>query len=360
MSTGGVTEYDSAAFAHKNPGSTYKDHGTFHQNMSAAFDAYLTQKYGFHGIVQCSQHNTLAEAQQWLQWRESQVRAITRPDAKYVATDWTYGAGAGEAAASATTSTQDATSKPSQPAAPATHETPTFFTCSAVANRVQYDSAVFEARADAGYGRRMMFTFSAFLAEKYQISAMPRCTPQPTQAAAQAYADKFAAGVSGGVSQRIATGWVYSTTATAPAQPVASAAAPSAASAPKPVAPPPAAPKPAAPQPVAAATATTAAVAASPPARKTMFVVCKADNDPRTRYYNPPVDGGDGSYATWQPSYESFMKTKYHYERGVGCNKQPTLAEAQAYYDTMLQQARIYTSINGVPSPIVITDWKFQ
>lgn len=42
MSTGGVTEYDSAAFARKNPGPTYKDHQTLNTKMTAAFDAYLT------------------------------------------------------------------------------------------------------------------------------------------------------------------------------------------------------------------------------------------------------------------------------------------------------------------------------
>jgi hypothetical protein len=37
-----------------------------------------------------------------------------------------------------------------------------------------------------------------------------------------------------------------------------------------------------------------------------------------------------------------------------------TLAEAQAYYDVLLEQARLYTSINGVPSPIVITNWQYK
>ena len=73
MSTGGRDEYDSAAFARKNPGPDYKDHYDLNVKMTAAFDAYLTQKYGFHGLVNCGRYNTLAEAIQWLQGRESHV-----------------------------------------------------------------------------------------------------------------------------------------------------------------------------------------------------------------------------------------------------------------------------------------------
>jgi hypothetical protein len=119
-------------------------------------------------------------------------------------------------------------------------------------------------------------------------------------------------------------------------------------------------PKPAAPQPAPAAAIKPAAPAPSAAVPNGVFVVCWADGDPNTRYYNPPVDGGDGSYGTWMPSYQSFMQQKYHYQRNVRCNKQPTLAEAQAYYQTTLEQARVYTSINGTPSPIVVTDWKYK
>jgi hypothetical protein len=93
---------------------------------------------------------------------------------------------------------------------------------------------------------------------------------------------------------------------------------------------------------------------------KGVFVVCYADNDPHTRYYSPPVDGGDGNYGTWMPAYQSFMQQKYHYRQSVRCSKFPTLDAAQAYYQTTLEQARVHTSINGIPSPIVITDWKYE
>ncbi|HSC09235.1 MAG TPA: hypothetical protein VLD59_20600, partial [Steroidobacteraceae bacterium] len=95
-------------------------------------------------------------------------------------------------------------------------------------------------------------------------------------------------------------------------------------------------------------------------APKGVFVVCYADSDPRTRYYNPPVEGGDGNYGTWMPSYQSFMQQNYRYAPSVRCNQHPTLDAAQAYYQTTLDRARVHTSINGIPSPIVITNWTFK
>ena len=110
-----------------------------------------------------------------------------------------------------------------------------------------------------------------------------------------------------------------------------------------------------------AAAVATPAAAAPTASKKTWYVVCKADGDPRTRYYNPPVDGGDGSYATWQPSYTDYLRKNYRYDRSVACNKLPSLGEAQAYYDTTLAQAQLKKEINGVQSPvIVITDWKYE
>jgi hypothetical protein len=356
MSTAGATEYDSAAFARQNPGPVYKDHASLSVNMTAAFDGYLTQKYGFHGIVQCSQHNTLAEAQKWLQWRESVVRGLSRPDAKYVATDWTYDAAPGVAASTAATP-QNVTAQASQPAAASATGPKSFYACVAMSQGVAYESAIFESDNNAGVARRMMFTYAAYLSEKHKVSAMPRCMPKPTRAEAAAYLQQFAAGVAGGISQHVATGWVYDATPTPQPTPAVPVVSPAPASTPV-------APKPAAPKPVPSPTATSAAAvaptaAATAPAKKTWFVVCKADREPHARYYNPPVDGADGGYETWQPAYASFLKQKYNYDRGVSCNKQPTLAEAQQYFDTTLEQAKLYKEINGIPSPVIVTNWKF-
>jgi hypothetical protein len=360
MSAGGRTEYDSAAFAHKNPGPVYKDHYELNVKMTAAFDAYLTQKYGFHGNVNCGRYNTLAEAKQWLQGRESHVQGLGS-QFTYTATDWTYDAAPIESAPAATTTTPGATVQASQPAASAAGAPTAFFVCIAVSQGTAYESAIFEARNDIGTARRMQFTFAAYLSEKYKGSAMPNCTSKPTRAAVQAYLQEFPAGVLGGVSQHVATGWAYNPTPSPSAQPAAgSAPVASTPSAPIAVAPQPAAPKPAAPQPVTAPAAIEPATPAPTATPKGVFVVCYADNDPHTRYYSPPVDGGDGSYGTWMPAYQSFMQQKYHYRQSVRCSKFPTLDAAQAYYQTTLEQARVHTSINGIPSPIVITDWKYE
>jgi hypothetical protein len=213
MSSAGRTEYDSAAFSHPNPGPAYKDHSKLHQEMATAFDAWLMQKHGFHGLVQCGQYGTLAEAKQWLQGRENLSRASGMQNITYVATDWTYDGGSAASAAPTSAPTQGAIPA-AQPAPAVASGSTAFFVCSAVWNGTQYDSAVFEASNDAATARRMMFTFGAYLSEKYRVSGMPRCTPRPTQAAAQAYLQEYSAGVSGGATQHVATGWASDPTPT--------------------------------------------------------------------------------------------------------------------------------------------------
>jgi hypothetical protein len=354
MSTGGRAEYDSAAFAYKNPGPVYRDHYELNVKMTAAFDAYLTQKYGFHGLVNCGRHNTLAEATKWLQGRASQVSSLGN-QYKYTATDWSYAAAPVESAPATTTSAA-ATAPAGQTAASTASEPTTFYFCIANSQGVGYESDVFQARNDVGTARRIQFTYAKFLSEKYKVGAMPNCRSKPTRAEAQDYLQQFSAGVYGGVSQHVATGWVYSPTPPAATlSPVASTGSVS-----TPVAAKPASPKPVATQPVPVVAAVQPAAPAPAAAPRGVFVVCYADSDPQTRYYNPPVDGGDGNYGTWMPAYQNFMQQKYRFSRSVRCNKHATLGEAQAYYQTTLDQAHLHTSINGIPSPIVITDWKYQ
>jgi hypothetical protein len=132
----------------------------------------------------------------------------------------------------------------------------------------------------------------------------------------------------------------------------AAAATPAPAAAPRPAAVTtpavPAPPKAPAPAP---STATTAGV----------YVICRAEGDPiKGRFYNPPVDGADGSYATWQPSFQTYMTTKYRYQRSVGCGKYPTKEAAQADFDSWIADAKRSPTINGQPSPVIVTDWKFK
>ena len=92
-----------------------------------------------------------------------------------------------------------------------------------------------------------------------------------------------------------------------------------------------------------------------------VYVICRAEGDPiKGRFYNPPVDGADGSYATWQPSFQTYMTTKYRYQRSVGCGKYPTKEAAQADFDSWIADAKRSPTINGLPSPVIVTDWKFK
>lgn len=199
MSAGGHVEYDSAAFSGKNPGPDLPSHSRRHTAMATAFDAWLTQKYGFHGVVTCGTFDTLAEAENWLQGRKQHVESLPAIfNNKYYRTDWTYQAD-GTAAV--------ATPPAAQPAAPAV---PTvFWFCVAIHQGVEYDSAIFEAPNNAMISRGAYFGYNAYLSEKYRIVGGSTCVSKPTLAAAQAALQGYSAYVQGGVKQRIATGWTY-------------------------------------------------------------------------------------------------------------------------------------------------------
>jgi hypothetical protein len=117
-------------------------------------------------------------------------------------------------------------------------------------------------------------------------------------------------------------------------------------------------PKPAAPKPARPPTSKPNTPVASA-AAKGIFLVCRSDGNAGPRYYNSPVEVTSGGYDTWQPSYQKFLKQNYRYDRGVGCSKLPTLADAQADFKTALDNARVSTKINGIPSPVIITNWKY-
>jgi hypothetical protein len=43
----------------------------------------------------------------------------------------------------------------------------------------------------------------------------------------------------------------------------------------------------------------------------------------------------------------------------LGCGKYPTKEAAQADYDAWISNARATPSINGQPSPVIITNWAY-
>ncbi|MGH8263794.1 MAG: hypothetical protein ACRET4_09960 [Steroidobacteraceae bacterium] len=202
MAAVGNVEYDSVAFAAKNPGPDYASHSKHNQKMTAAFQEYLKQKYGYNGYTTCGQFNTLAEAKKWLAWRKSESEQPGK-NYTYQTTDWAY---AGASAEPATTATSDATAPAAQTVATST---PTaFWYCIAIQNRVEYDSAVFAAPNNTMMERRALFTFRQYVSDKYKVAGNSTCLSKPTRAAAEAALQSYPAGVYGGISQRIATGWV--------------------------------------------------------------------------------------------------------------------------------------------------------
>lgn len=327
-----------------------------------AFFNFLQAKYGRTRAPGCHSAPSAAAVQAYRQ-------RIAPPDpqysSSYVETGWAYKAGASAPAASATPSSPSQAQ--SQPGAQAQARPPAGplasggnWACVAQAGNDTYGSALFAAPNDALTERRAMAMFGAHLQQSYgSVIPSTTCQSYPTPAAANA-ALQVQLDYARSMGQRIvATGWVYTPAQTNPLPtsnaPNGGGAAPGVAQSPTPVARPPSTP--AAAPPTAPVRPSALASAAAP---KRFQVVCYADADPHTRYYNPPVDGRDGDYTKWMDSYRKFMQQKYHYQEFVRCNKAPTLAEAQEYYETTLATARLSPSINGIPSPIVVTAWKYE
>jgi len=201
MSGAGHTEYDSAAYSTKNPGPDLAIHSRHLTAMASAFDAWLTQRHGFHGLAQCFTFATQAEARNWLQGRKQhveQLNPVFKP--RYFATDWTYEGGT--AAVAAPQPPQGAQSV--APGAPKV-----FWFCTAIQNGVGYDSGIFEAPNDSFNARRAQLTFAAYLSQKYKFVGGATCRSNPTLAGAQSMQHAHAYGAYSQSSNRIATGWVY-------------------------------------------------------------------------------------------------------------------------------------------------------
>lgn len=201
LADGGSVEYDSAAFATKNPGPTYPDHSRHTQRMQDAFKDYLAQTYGFPGYVTCGQHNTLAEAKKWLAWRkEYQVGR----NYQLVTTDWAY---------SGTVSASAAPPPPAAPPAAATSPTTAYYVCTAMTKDAAYDNEPFAASSDFGTNRRVYFSFGQFAAERFgNLGVGHSCVQKLTLADAQKYQQQIA---TAGNLPRSVTHWVY----TAPKSP---------------------------------------------------------------------------------------------------------------------------------------------
>lgn len=198
MAAAGNFEYDSAAFVTKNPGPVYADLEKHVAALDRAFEAYLNEKYGFNGTSQCGQHDTLAQAKQWLVGRkENQVGR----NYQLIQTDWTY---SGAVSASSAASTPPATQAAAAPRNPTA-----FFACTSATSAVEYDSAVFESENGTANARQMRFAYAAYLQQQYKFIGAASCMPRPTQAAAEKYLKEQTPAAKGVAARRVTTGWVY-------------------------------------------------------------------------------------------------------------------------------------------------------
>ena len=184
--------------------------------------------------------------------------------------------------------------------------------------------------------------FQSFVESKYgvTVSRHPECVTYATTADAQKYRAERLPPVPG--HPYVETDWVPEAATERPATPTLLT----------PPVPTPTAIEPSAPAPAAAvATGTQAAT----------YVICKSDfNTDMQRFYNPPVDGRGGGYPVWQASYGKYLEQNYHHtSTNLSCSKYPTQAAAQTDYDSWVTNPRASSTVNGLPSPIFVTSWKY-
>lgn len=179
-----------------------------------------------------------------------------------------------------------------------------------------------------------------FIKSKYGVTAsLPICYMYVTMADAQRERPRIVPDE----TTFIAVDWTPAAAAPASASPKPQPAAPASTSS--------ASPAPAPSQPKSTASSTTPAT----------FVTCRSEfNTDMRRFYNPPVDGRGAGYPEWQASYQKFLAKTYQFKgSNISCGKYPTKAAAQADYDGWVSNARASPTVNGLASPVIITDWKY-
>ena len=219
-----------------------------------------------------------------------------------------------------------------------------------------YVSAPFFGATNSHADNDIFQSFLDYLNKKYHEAGTATCNKYTTQAEAeQSNAQQAAQAPSTGY-QYHKLDWAYAPGAPAATAPAAAPAKPATPAANAAVTPKPApvavAAKPASPAPAKPAT-----VAAKP----AVYVICKADwNTDLRRFYNPPVDGRGAGYSEWNESWHKYLVARYKFrESNFGCTKYPTREEAQAGFEEWVVTARQTPTMNGLPSPVIITNWKY-
>lgn len=302
----------------------------------SGFLRYLHKRYGGNVTqeIACRTFATAAEA-------ETQYRQMRDEAAQYAATwplveiDWipqggaTLSPGAPAPAAAPPASTGVMLDRWGRPI-----PTTAYWFCNSYVRKNSYASAPFVANTLDRSPTEMFEQFLDYLNKKYHEGGTATCNRYATQAEAEARIAQLSAEAPGEGRQFAMIDWTYK-----PGAPTAAAPAPVAA---KPVAPAPAKP----------------ATAASRPA---VYVICRSEgNMDLRRFYNPPVDGRGAGYAEWQASYGAYLVKQYGFKgSNCGCGNYPTREAAQKDYDSWVAAARATPTINGLKSPIIITNWAY-
>ena len=232
--------------------------------------------------------------------------------------------------------------------------TSAYWFCNSYVNKNSYASAPFVANTLDRSPQEMFEQFLDYLNKRYHQGGTATCNKFATQAEAEQRIAQLAAEAPGIGYQFAKIDYQYVPGSSTSPQPVP-------ASAPKPVTAAVVTPKPA-PAVVASKPATPAPAAPAAPASKPgVYVICRSEwNTDMRRFYNPPVDGRGAGYAEWQASYRDYL-VKHHKYKGsnFGCGQYPTREAAQKDFESWVVAARQQPTVNGLASPIIITNWKY-
>ena len=316
------------------------------------------------GDGECQARETAAEAESYRrQWMDDVNRAAPGlgTEINWIPDGATALSGPVEEETPAPAAT--ATPKPpvaaSAPAAPAAVQydmwgkpipTTAWWVCVTHMTKIAYATNPFFAGALGKDDTEIYAAFNDYLIKRFHEAGTSTCNKYTTEAEAEQDLARQAADAPRTGYKWVGIDWTYGSGPTA-------AAAPAPVAAPKPVV--------AAPAPAATAVVKPPAPAAVKPApaivsKPAVYVYCRSEwNTSMKRFYNPPVDGRGATYAEWQPSYLNYLQKNYGPVTNHACAKYPTREAAQKDFDEAVANARAQPTMNGLPSPIIITKWVY-
>lgn len=316
----GRTLYASAVGSAANPGPDRVAHLKRQADVQEQYKAFLTERHGTYGVIQCDVYPSRAEATKWLADMKHMYSSV-----QWVDTGWKYSRGASSSAGSsaAHAETPAAAANPATGAsADVAHKSGPFWACAASVNGTQYDSAIFAA--PNLFPQQIFWEYRGWLSKKYNLGSMPNCESRPTHAEAEAFLARHAAGTIPGATsvatRRIATGWIPHQLGGPAIEEVAGR-------------PPPAATKPQGP---------------------TAFYACKSfKQTENTEYTSAAFEAGTSKADEIGKAFNTHLTGMYGHEGDIECLQFASLAKANDW----INQRRMFAIRNH--SVIETTHWKY-